>query len=109
VIKDLPIRAKKVNCNKFDMMVMAKSLGLSYDKFIRDLEAVSYNNNDKVIGKINDILDEAKMKIQKLIETDGVDRDQEWRDKIEAKIKEYTIDGYTTEVATVLEQILEEK
>ena len=42
----------------------------------------------KLFDKINDILDEAKMKIQKLIETDGVDRDQEWQDKIEAKIKE---------------------
>jgi hypothetical protein len=42
----------------------------------------------KLFDKINDILDEAKMKIQKVIETDGVnlDRDQKWRDKIEAKI-----------------------
>jgi len=65
----------------------------------------------KLLDKINDILDEAKLKIQKLIETDGVnlDRDQDWRDKIEAKINEDTVNGYTTEVAIVLKQLLEDK
>ena len=111
----------------------------------------------KLFDKINDILDETKMKIQKLIEPDmktataywdelsedwgehiplGIsesnfekaiaDRDQEWRDKIEAKIKEkekaldiesarhpedrdYDWEGCIREQIYILKELLEEK